>query len=242
MRFPNIPVPSDRSLRWMKWVVVAAVLTAVIGLVIAFTQISSRLDDSTDDLKALADYNALQDATISAQQLALDRANDRLRDAGRAPVAVPDAPEPVQGERGPVGPAGESIVGPRGPAGRDGQSIVGPRGPRGFAGSDSTIPGPPGDAGAASTVPGPKGDPGPPGKDGKDGTDATPEMVDAAVSRYCSVRGECVGPQGPAGQQGPQGGPGVVRVVTDDSCLGPPIVKVALAYDAATQTLTLVCA
>lgn len=231
MQFPRIPVPSDRSLRWMKWVVVAAVLTAVIGLVIAFAQISSRLDDSTDDVNALADYNALQDATIAAQQSALDRANERLREAGRAPVAVPDAPEPIQGERGPVGPAGESITGPRGPAGadgRDGESIVGPRGPRGFTGADSTVPGPVGTQGPSGET----GSAGPPGKDGEQGPKGEPGPA--------GPQGD-PGPVGPPGPAGPQGIPGIVNVVTDDSCFGPPIVKVSLSYDAATQTLTLTC-
>lgn len=236
MRIPRIPVPSDRSLRWMKWVVVLSVLTAVIGLVIAFAQISSRLDDSTDDVNALADYNALQDATIAAQQAALDRANERLREAGRDPVPLPDAPEPAVGPAGEVGPGGPQ--GPQGPRGPKGE-----RGPRGFDGTDSTVPGPRGvrgEAGADSTTPGPagpqgaRGDTGPAGKDGAQGP-----------------RGEVgpPGPQGDPGRQGdpgpagPQGIPGVVTVQASESCSTlMPGMAISLAYDAPTQTVTLVCA
>lgn len=52
---------------------------------------------------------------------------------------------------------------------------------------------------------GTKGDAGATGQPGKDGKDATPEMIDDAVARYCSVRGECIGPAGPQGDTGPTG-------------------------------------
>jgi hypothetical protein len=103
-------------------------------------------------------------------------------------------------------------------------------------------------------VPGPKGDPGPAGqgRDGQDGKDATPEMVDAAVDRYCSIRGECAGPrgaqgdpgpQGETGPVGPQGAPGVVTVATSPACEAlMPGMSASLTYDPANQLLTLVCA
>jgi hypothetical protein len=206
---------------------------------------SVRLDEAERDRKALIRANAAQDE-------ALAEANKALREVGKAPVVVPepaDVSETLTGPRGPIGPAGAD--------GRDGESIVGPRGPRGFDGSDSTIPGPQGEPGEDSTVPGPKGEPGPAGqgRDGQDGKDATPEMVDAAVDRYCSIRGECAGPRGPAGDlgpagpqgepgpAGPQGMPGVIAVATSPECEALlPGMSVSLAYDPATQLLTLVCA
>lgn len=242
----RLPVPSDRSLRWMKWIVTLCLLIAMVGLVVAFFHISSRLDESTSDVDALADYNASQDSTIAAQQTALDRANKRLREAGKAPVEVPDQPEPIPGPAGEPGADGDP--GPRGPAGADGVSIVGPRGPVGPAGetgppgSDGLpgkagAPGPAGPAGAAgkdSTVAGPKGETGARGEQGPPG----PAGADSSVPGPQGERG----PAGPAGPPGPQGIPGVINVTTSPGCADPlPKVSISLAYDAATQTLTLVC-
>jgi len=247
---PDIPVPSDRALRALKWSIVVTVAAAIIGCIVAFSSISSRLDAADRERDNLAEYNAAQDSTIAAQQSALDQANKRLEEAGKAPVPVPEAPEVVVGPSGATGAQGP--VGPRGPAGA---SIVGPVGPRGPAGDDGrTVVGPQGPAGDdGESVAGPKGDTGEAGRDGKD---ATPEMVDAAVSRYCSVRGECVGPQGPPGADstvpgpqgpvgpvGPQGIPGVVNVNTSPACADLlPNMSISLTYDAGTQTITLVCA
>lgn len=60
------------------------------------------------------------------------------------------------------------------------------------------------------------------GSAGKDGKDATPEMVDAAVARYCSVRGECRGADGQsvAGPPGAQGPPGPAGPTCPDGYSG----------------------
>lgn len=254
MKIPTMPVPSRRVLVWGAWTVGVLIVGIIIWMMWLLATLQDDVAQGGRDRDALRDANAAQDATIAAQESALEQANRRLRDAGEAPVLVPEAPEPVPGPagaagepgaRGPAGPPGASIIGPRGPAGRDGRTVVGPPGPAGDDGDD-------GDDGATITGPkGDKGDTGAAGKDGRDGKDATPEMVDTAVVRYCSVRGECAGPQGPpgpegpagpAGPAGPQGGPGVVHVVTQPACGDlMPNMAISLAYDPATQTLTLVC-
>lgn len=238
----RLPVPSDRTLRVLKWIVVAAVVLAILGCVAAFTEISHRLDAADRDRADLAEYNASQDDVIAAQKSALEQANRRLREAGENPVSVPESPEPIpgpagetgeRGERGPAGPAGASIVGPRGPAGDDGTD-----GRDGTEGSDGQA-GAKGDTGATGPA-------GAAGRDGTDGKNATPEMVATAVEQWCNARGDCLGPQGlagPAGPQGPQGVPGVVDVATSPECATIlPGMALSLAYDPGAQIVTLVCA
>ncbi len=245
---PEIPVPSDRAMRVLKWVVIAAVMIALVGLVMAFETLNRRADEADRDRRELARANVVQDQTISSQADALSKANDRLKDAGEQPVTVPEATEPVAGPAGSTGPQGErGATGPRGPVGPAGESIVGPRGergPRGFDGSDSTLPGPVGPAGSNGQQ-GPKGDPGEMGPAGVKGdTGATGDRGPAGEQ---GPRGEqgAPGPQGdpgPAGPAGPQGIPGVVTVTTSPACSDLlPNMSVSLAYDAGTQTLSLIC-
>lgn len=114
-----------------------------------------------------------------------DVLSEQVERLGGVPLVSPSAGPP--GERGPVGPPGQTIVGPRGQ--------TGPSGPPGRAGKDGKdgVPGPAGVAGSpgprgepGETVTGPPGPRGEPGKDGADGKDST-----------------VPGPQGERGPQGP---------------------------------------
>lgn len=122
--------------------------------------------------------------TQRAQQAALDRANQRLRRHGVAPVRV----SPTPGTQGPAGPQGlpgvQGPPGPRGPAG--------PQGPRGFighTGADGT------DGGI-----GPQGPAGPIGPVGPEGPAGAKGDTGPAGSQ--GPKGE-TGPQGPQGPAGP---------------------------------------
>lgn len=110
-------------------------------------------------------------------------------------------PDPETGDRGRPGPAGEDAEPPSTAEIRELVEAV-----------YADDPPPPGDDGRDGTT-------GPAGGDGKDGKDATPEMVDAAVERYCSVRGECIGPRGADGPTGPAGTDGAAgRGIASMSC------------------------
>lgn len=231
---PNLPVPSDKALRILKYVVVAAVLAAVVGLVLAFASLSQRLDAADQDRRELQQANVVQDETIGAQADALTEANERLEDAGERPVAVPDPPETVVGPTGATGATGPNgPPGPAGPPGVDGER--GPAGPAGKAGEPG-LPGPSGSDGEDGVAgpAGPKGEMGPAGPRGEQGPrgetgPAGPVGADSTVP-------------GPPGPPGPQGIPGVLHVVTSPACGDLlPNMSISLAYDAATQTLTLVC-
>lgn len=255
----RLPVPSRRALTIGAWVAVAAVVGLIMWMLVLLHQLSSETVRTERDLdrareQARVVFGDLVE-TNAAQDEALAEANRRLEAAGRNPVPVPAAPEPIPGPAGAPGergPAGESITGPAGPRGlpgRDGESIVGPPGPPGPRGE----PGEPGSRGedgedGESIV-------GPAGPAGENGTDATPAQIRAAVDEYCG-QGRCVGPAGPQGEPGPrgadstvpgpagpQGPPGIVNVVTSPGCSDlMPNMRISLAYDATTQTLTLTCA
>lgn len=193
---------------------------------------SERLDRAERDREALASANAAQDE-------ALAEANQALRGVGKAPIVVPESPD-VDGTAGPRGLPGATgatgATGPRGPRGVDG--------PAGKAGEPG-LPGPTGDVGPAGV----RGEPGAAGRDGKDGA-----AGERGPEGPAGEKGEpgrdgtdgndgAPGPQGPEGPAGPQGIPGVVNVVTSPECSDlAPNMTVSLAYDAASQTLTLVCA
>lgn len=162
--------------------------------------------------------------------------------------AIEDAAERVEGGGDPVlvpGPQGErGLTGPRGfpgPAGVDGEP--GPRGAAGPAGKagEPGLPGPTGDVGPS----GPRGEIGPAGPAGRDGEDGAPgergPQGEKGEPGRDGIDG-APGPQGDVGPEGPQGVPGVVNVVTSPECADlMPNTAISLAYDAATQTLTLVC-
>lgn len=209
---PRLPVPTHRGLVLAAWLVGLAAVGIVAWMLWLLIGLQDRADEGEQARVALQEANTVQDSTIAAQQQALEAANRRLTNAGEQPVPVPEMPEPVPG------PPGE--VGERGPAGPPGASIVGPRGLRGLAGVDGKD---------GKSIVGPAG---PPGVDGKDGAAGQPGPQGPAGP---------AGPVGPRGEQGPQGIPGVVAVETDPACETFPIRAVSLAYDPATQTITLRC-
>ena len=176
--------PTSRVVR-VVWTVVAvlglAILILTVGAVVWQAQ---KLDDLSDDNRALHD--------------GIDQANVRLEQAGQPQVPVPDSSETTgssvsraailsalsdycgdclgpQGARGLTGP-----LGPQGPQGRRGQAglpgatgnpgargeqgVAGPQGPRGEEGP----PGPKGE----------QGEEGPPGADGHDGKDGAAGTAD----------------------------------------------------------------
>lgn len=154
-----------------------------------------------------------------------------------------------RGERGPVGPPGADgrdgepgATGPRGatgPAGKAGEpGLPGPTGPAGDRGLTGT-PGADGRDGQDGAQ-GPQGEPGPAGDQGPRGEQG-PQGAPGAAGP-AGPPGN-TGPAGPAGPAGPQGIPGVINVATSPACGDlMPNMTVSLSYDAATQTLTLVCA
>lgn len=123
---------------------------------------------------------------------------------------LPDVDDGQQGPRGRPGASGET------PTAAEVRALV-----EAVYNDDPPPPGQDGAPGAAGAA----------GVSGQDGKDATPEMVDAAVARYCSVRGECtgprgapgetvVGPQGPAGPSGPVGPAGPAGPTCPDGYTG----------------------
>jgi hypothetical protein len=195
---------------------------------------AERVVQTFADQAASACADPLQRVELAEQGFsckALEDAAEQVQNDDVDPVLVPGP----QGERGLPGPRGfsgpagvDGEPGPRGPEGPQGE-----RGPRGFDGSDSTVPGPEGED---STVPGPAGPAGPKGDTGPRGEQGPRGETGPAGPQ---------GPQGPAGPAGADGAPGsagVVNVVTSPECASLlPGMSVSLAYDAATQTLTLSC-
>lgn len=234
----KIPVPSSRSLIVGTWLVAIAVLVLIVWMLATIGRLSTDTVQTREDLAStksdaakvftsLADSNAAQDA-------ALEEANRRLREAGKAPVPTP--PIPASATRGIPGVPG--IPGDRGLPGINGASgIPGARGPAGRNGGDG-VDGSTGPAGSDGSA-GANGEPGSPGKDGANGSDGArgPQGDQGPAGDPGPA-----GPAGPNGAQGVQGIPGVVAVDTSPSCSDlAPNMAISLTYDAATQTITLVC-
>jgi len=139
-----------------------------------------------------------------------------------------------QGEPGPPGPQGpQGIQGVQGIQGFVGDS--GKRGPQGFTGLDGPQGGP-GETGAIGPQ-GPQGVQGEIGPQGESGPKGEPGDIGPA-----GPQGD-TGEQGSVGPQGPQGIPGIINVVTSPECANiVPSMSISIAYDSATQTLTLICA
>lgn len=143
---PPAPEPETRQ-----WVLYAAVLILVLGLLGAGTWFVGNL----------VDRNARLNDVVASQQSELSEKDDRiaeltevsqnLYDQLLASGETPDEVRPADPVEGPRGEPGE-----RGEPGRPGAP-----------GADSTVPGPPGPAGADSTTPGPPGPPGPQGEPGE---------------------------------------------------------------------------
>ncbi|MEO5664888.1 MAG: hypothetical protein ABIR39_16585 [Nocardioides sp.] len=244
----KLPVPSSRSLIVGAWVIVLVIVALIVWMLATIGRLSSdavQTQSELDEAKGQAgEVFATLVETNEAQDAALAEANRRLRKAGKQPVPTPATPEVVIGEPGEAGATGarglqgepgadgRSVVGPAGPPGRpgvdgvDGQSIVGPDGPAGKVGDPGkdgqSVTGAKGDTGDR----GPEGPAGPVGPAGADSTVPGPP-----------------GRPGDQGQIGPQGIPGVVNVTTSPACADLlPNMTISLAYDPATQTLSLICA
>lgn len=204
----RIPAPSKRAVVIGVWVAILLTLGVIGLLLVSLLQLSA----DTHALEVRADAGRADRAALrvelDAQAQALSEANERLKAAGKKPVAVPAAPaasdqrevqepeiqEPEVQEpdtycrdnpRRCQGIPGEP--GSDGAAGKDGaQGAQGQPGQPGQPGE--SITGPPGPAGPA----GPKGDKGDPGADGAPGRDGT-DGKDGAPGPTC--------PGGYTGQQ-----------------------------------------
>lgn len=112
-----------------------------------------------------------------------------------------ELPEPEQGERGRPGVDGADG---RSPTAAEVRALV----EQVYAAN----PPPPGTDGADGSdgSDGKDGSTGPRGERGEQGPAPTDAQLDAAVARYCSVRGECVGATGDQGPKGDTGDPGPV--------------------------------
>lgn len=233
MHRPRLPVPSDRALLLLRWLVGVALIVAAVGAIVALSQFAGRLDAYSIELEradleraAIEATNDDQATAILDQQRALREANKRCRDAaGCTPVPTP--PVVVAGATG--------SAGPRGFLGEDGeQGLTGPRGPRGFTGPTGED-GPAGKAGEPG-LPGTTGTTGPAGERGQQGPKGD-----------AGARGDD-GVQGPAGPQGPPGNPGATgsdgapgRGISSVSCdaLTPMTLTVTYSDDTAeTYTCT----
>lgn len=196
------PVPSSRSLRWLTNVVI--VLAVVAFALIVWTLVSLRgqvAEQSVDLHRADTARRSLADA-VAKQGAALDKANQRLVNAGKQPVPTPPTPAaaPTVTEPGPAG-----ATGPQGP--------VGPQGPQGLMGLIG-LTGPQGKTGPAGAA-------GPTGPTGQQGPPPSDDQVSAAVRAYCATHDACAGPSGPMGPKGDTGAAGKDGVDGKDGATGP---------------------
>lgn len=222
MRRVRLPVPSDRALTVLKWIVVVGVAVSIVGGILAYARLSSRIEVGTRERVELRAANGQLASDVSEQERALLEANRRLRRAGEAPVIVPPRTGPA-GAAGPQGLAGSpGLQGPRG--------IPGLRGPRGFTG----LTGAPGIDGASGQEgeAGPTGPAGPTGAKGEQGaegkTGAKGETGERGLPGEPGAIGAtgATGPEGPPGPAGPAGPAGpscpegfvgqVITVLTPD--------------------------
>jgi len=189
--------PSDRALRWGKWLLIllaAVVIWLAIGTVI---WLSHKLDTQEEnDRDSIADRAALAERAdaLEANQKALLA---QLEELGARPDLTAEDLEAsaegdivVRGEPGPPGPPG--LEGPRGPTG-----------PPGTSGEDGA-PGDPGSTGAQGTD-GTDGAQGPAGTDGRAGEPGSPGPQGPAGEPGPQGPAGPAGPTGPAGEPGPQG-------------------------------------
>ena len=167
---------------------VFAVMALLFGIAIALLVFDSgaeqaeQIDTSTEKARSADRKTALVIKRLERANRKLDRANEK------ANAAVEYLNIPVEGRRGPPGPA---VLGPIG--------NTGARGPIGIPGL---------------TVPGTDGSDGSDGSDGRDGLDGpagpgpTDSQIGTAIAAYCAARDECAGPSGKDGADGIDGGPG----------------------------------
>lgn len=98
----RMPVPTDRALRIMKWVVIIAALAFAIYLLVTMAQLSQSSKESSQDLVAAEqDRERLEDRVdvleqdVDQRDSAVRTANKRLKNAGEKPVVVPQQPVSV---------------------------------------------------------------------------------------------------------------------------------------------------
>lgn len=184
MKRPTMPVPSRRGLTVGAWVVALLTLTLIVWMLWLLFTLQAADEESRADRERLGSQVTEQGQLLAEQQAKLDKANERLVDAGERPVTVP--PEVVEGVAGQPGERGD----------------VGPPGPRGFPGLDGRD-GLDGKDGARGFT-GERGATGAPGRDGEDGSDGQDGAPGAPGERGATGP---PGPQGPGGPPGPQGPP-----------------------------------
>lgn len=119
-----IVTDTNRSLTRIRYGLLASVVVLVVGLLALALIVGEKFAIAGSERAELR-------ADLLQQSAALDKANDRLIDAGEKPVAPP-----VTGVPGIAGATGQR--GPRGHAGTDGQD--GKPGPRGATGSERQQP------------------------------------------------------------------------------------------------------
>jgi hypothetical protein len=197
-------------------------ISGTVTLVLIITLISLlfyRDSKRQEAIDALAEANQSNEDTVEI--LCEDKPNDPACERAEK---IPDTEEIIEGLVGPQGVQG--IQGIQGLPGLPGET--GPKGAKGEPGPPGRV-GPRGAPGAAG-VAGASGEQGPAGEQGPVGEQGQQGPVGP------------VGPQGPQGPQGERGPTGIVNVETAASCTDPGVItSIRLAYNAETQTVTLLC-
>lgn len=191
------PVPSSRTLRVLTDVVLVLAVAAFGVIVWTLVSLRGQVSDQAVDLHHSDTARHQLAEAVAKQQAALDKANQRLVQAGKPPVPTPPAPAPTQTVTVP-GPAGATgAQGPRGFSCVEVLGVAACRGPQGPSG-EVGVAGPAGKDGATGAT-GPTGPQGPPPSD---------DQVAAAVRFYCASHDDCTGPAGEKGDAGPKGDTG----------------------------------
>lgn len=93
----NLPVPSEDTLRAMKWLLGVAVAALLVWVIYLVAQVNDRADDLSSRLEVaqseradLERVNEEQSKDIDKRGSAIRTANTRLKDAGKPPVTIPD--------------------------------------------------------------------------------------------------------------------------------------------------------
>lgn len=97
LKVKNLPVPSERTIRVMKWLLGVAVAALLVWVIYLVAQVSDRADGLSDQLEVaqseradLERVNEQQSEDIDKRGSAIRTANTRLKDAGKPPVTIPD--------------------------------------------------------------------------------------------------------------------------------------------------------
>lgn len=96
-KMKNLPVPSEHAIRVMKWLLGVAVVALLLWVIYLVAQVSDRADGLSEQLEVaqseradLEQVNEQQSKDIDKRGSAIRTANTRLKDAGKAPVTIPD--------------------------------------------------------------------------------------------------------------------------------------------------------